>query len=464
MNDLEQTVATLVQRMRSKPNAFHAQDAMKVSLVMPFLAALGYDVFDPDQVAAGHQVDDNRVDFATYGDDGNQQMLVSVTSNPSDLDSDIGRHLNNALAADGRVGLLTNGDVYRFHMVEEGVLERQPFLSISLLAGIADLTPLVHLGHHGFDPEASRLASHTLLLPAAAYAALLDELTRDESETLDLLADRISPDHHGNDAARDAVRAAMARAIRVLRGEETIARPTEQALVADDTEENRNMSGDEQAAYEAVHEICSRYLDGGRVHPRMAQAYSSVLLDDNNRKYVCRLYFSASSTRYIGTFVGREETKHRIYSYADVENFVEQIESRLRELDPGTFVKYDAERRVKALEIETAQNAERPRDDRAEDPAVVPAQYEPPVSTAVDAIVESLVDAAGRGEQAALRTDEDDDGFGVTRFNDDEAAPADRPVSETAPTPGPLVGTEGVEVASDAQPTDVYDSASRPQG
>jgi prophage lp2 protein 6 len=67
-------------------------------------------------------------------------------------------------------------------------------------------------------------------------------------------------------------------------------------------------------------------VDVSRVIYRDAITYFAILLDDNNRKPICRLYFNAKSKKYISTFnANKVETKHEITDLNDIFNFEKEL-------------------------------------------------------------------------------------------------------------------------------------------
>ncbi|TNZ22942.1 restriction endonuclease, partial [Vibrio parahaemolyticus] len=60
---------------------------------------------------------------------------------------------------------------------------------------------------------------------------------------------------------------------------------------------------------------------------RDTQSYFGILLDDNNRKPLCRLWFNTKQ-KYIGLFdEAKTETRHPIDSIDDIFKFSEQLQS-----------------------------------------------------------------------------------------------------------------------------------------
>ena len=73
-----------------------------------------------------------------------------------------------------------------------------------------------------------------------------------------------------------------------------------------------------------VRAILRGIISSKRIKLRDAQNYCAILLDDNNRKPICRLWFNTPKLR-IGLFQGRQETQMSIEHVEDIYNFAEQI-------------------------------------------------------------------------------------------------------------------------------------------
>lgn len=360
----EDVIERIAFLARDRSEAVRGEEAIKTYLVMPFLRGLGYDVFNPDQVYAGFREGEGRADFATIDDENNVRMLVAVASNPEDLDAPRIRSLSIACERNGDLALITNGRKFLFHAVRNGTMEPHPFLSFD--ASDPGISPEIfsNLVRDKYDPEAAERDATSVLLPALAMSALLDELKRDESATLELVSRKISPGENISAAARDAAKMAFEEAARAI---EDSRRPDASEEEEDEGEAGgrRVMSGDEIAAYEIVKKIAARYVDEARIVARPAQSYTAILLDDSNRKTICRLHFTAASTKHIGAFTGRKETRYKIGGYENVTTFAKQIEARLKELDPGAFAL--AERRM-----QEAEKTASPAKNEADGPDVQP--------------------------------------------------------------------------------------------
>jgi hypothetical protein len=91
---------------------------------------------------------------------------------------------------------------------------------------------------------------------------------------------------------------------------------------------------DEMESFRIVRAILCHVVDVSRIHYRDTLSYFGILLDDNNRKPICRMCFNAKSVKYIVTFdADKKETKHVIESLEDIYKYSNQLESVVRYYD-----------------------------------------------------------------------------------------------------------------------------------
>lgn len=58
---------------------------------------------------------------------------------------------------------------------------------------------------------------------------------------------------------------------------------------------------------------------------RDAQSYFAILLDDNNRKTICRLYLNGSKKYFVTLDEQKKEVKNEISSLDDIFNFSDSL-------------------------------------------------------------------------------------------------------------------------------------------
>ncbi len=84
-----------------------------------------------------------------------------------------------------------------------------------------------------------------------------------------------------------------------------------------------------------VKTILRQKIDKNRISYRDAQSYFSIILDNNNRKPICRLYFNTTQ-KSISTFdENKKEVKTKIDSLDDIFNFSDEFNKIVENYDKG---------------------------------------------------------------------------------------------------------------------------------
>ena len=82
---------------------------------------------------------------------------------------------------------------------------------------------------------------------------------------------------------------------------------------------------EEMEGYQIVVAILRRKIGKERIVHRDTQSYFGVLLDDNNRKPICRLHLNGG-VKYISLFdQDKNETREKIESVDDIYRFEKQL-------------------------------------------------------------------------------------------------------------------------------------------
>ena len=101
-----------------------------------------------------------------------------------------------------------------------------------------------------------------------------------------------------------------------------------EGVVALDKETGVTTTQEEIDAFLIVKAILRQVVDIHRVYYRDTLSYFGILLDDNNRKPICRMYFNAKSAKYIATIdENKKETKHEIKSLDDIYEYADAIKA-----------------------------------------------------------------------------------------------------------------------------------------
>ena len=347
--ELVDRIQSLGNRLATQKQNITTEEATKNALVMPFLSALGYDVFNPEHVSPELVADvglkkGEKVDYAVKKD-GAVIMLVECKTIGTNLaDSHASQLYRYFSVTDARIAILTNGVVYRFYSDLESPnrMDKLPFFELDIEKfGSAQIKELENFSRDRFDLEAILETANSLKFRRALVKSIGEEYRDPSDDLVKLLASRVYSgrltkavvqDFKPNvrDAFQDFIRQQVrSRLDRALESEDSV--PQEAATGSDAAAEEVATDGiqttqEELDAFNIVRAICAEVVDIGRVTLRDAKSYCAILLDDNNRKPIARLWFNAQSVKYIGVFnAEREEAKQKIESVRDVYDYAKAL-------------------------------------------------------------------------------------------------------------------------------------------
>jgi len=322
-------VALVIERWNGLSATYAGSEVFKTALILPVVAALGYDAFNPEEV---EPIESEAGKHEGYLIKGYRGSFVAIFD-----DSDISENDKD------KPCLLTHKDRFGIGVwieSEDGQGRWESVVEMKLDDN-ANISGLKFLHKDMFDKGAlEELASQLhgdqeyileamrkiIERPGAGFVSDVRGLLEEEGhENVSMLEERISvltAKLLNGGAEADAKIASLAE---------------EEKSGEDDDGKGRPMTPAEVQAFDAIKEICSPEISGDRIFARPGKAYLAVLLDDNNRKTIARLHFMAASKKYIGVFTGREETKHAVALGSDVAEHSEALRARAAELDPEAF-------------------------------------------------------------------------------------------------------------------------------
>lgn len=325
---------------------------------MPFLQALGYDVFNPAEVVPEFTADvgvkkGEKVDYALCID---SKVAMLVECKPSSVELDL-KHASQLYryfsTTQARVALLTNGVVYQFYsdIEQPNRMDDKPFFVFSMDAiRRTDPATLERFGRHRFDIDAIIAEAGRLKLESQMRIELEKEFAQPSDEFVRLMASRVQPSTRMTAAVKEQFLPILMASIAAIVRDRVNERLTSALTVtnpispepadgaADDmsvADEGVITTDDEIAGFRIIQAIAARHIDPKRVVIRDSKSYCAILLDDNNRKTLARLHFNSPTTRYLGTFVGKSETRHLVGAPIDLYKMEEAITSRIAELETG---------------------------------------------------------------------------------------------------------------------------------
>lgn len=347
-----ESLNALAAKVRQQGSSIATEEATKNAFVMPFIKnVLGYDVFDPQEVVPEYVCDvgtkkGEKIDYAILKD-GQIQMLIECKKIGEPLNinhaSQLFRYFHVTTA---RISILTNGQVYKFFtdIDAPNKMDEKPFLELDLLDIDEHSVPeLNKLTKSTFDVESIISAAGELkyigqikreiatqlgspcdeflrFFVARVYDGPITARVREQFQpllekaisqyTADLVNDRLK-------SAITGVSASMPIVINTP-SPAPAAVPVEPFAGDDDSEARIVTTEEEMEGYFIVKSIIRPLVDSSRIGHRDTQSYFGILLDDNNRKPVCRLHFNRAQ-KYVGIIEqDKKETRHPIANLDEI--------------------------------------------------------------------------------------------------------------------------------------------------
>lgn len=308
--DLIDSLKTLSEKFRTVRDSVRSEEATKTAFVLPFLQALGYDVFNPAEVVPEMSCDvgmkkGEKIDYALRID-GETQILVECKAWTENLDRHSGQLFRYFGVSAARLGILTNGAKYRFYtdIDEPNRMDDRPFLELDLEnIDPAAVEQVKKFSRDGFSPDGIRESATGLKYASDIERSLRRELSDPDPDFVRLLAKKtyrgvISPQLLERFTA--LVRSAAARIVDgeiASRLSQAMTSPSETPSAADGEEPRIVTTEEELDGLRIVRSIACEAVLASRVTIRDTASYCGILLDDTIRKQVCRLYFNTAKKR-----------------------------------------------------------------------------------------------------------------------------------------------------------------------
>ncbi|RYX82186.1 restriction endonuclease [bacterium] len=332
--DFKDEIKFFGEKVEKLKDQIQTEEATKNAFIMPFIKTLGYDVFDPFEVVPEFIADigikkGEKVDYAIMKD--NQPcILVECKHWSENLDphnSQLFRYFHTTKA---KFGLLSNGIIYRFYtdLMETNKMDEKPFFEFNV-SDIKDnqIEELKKFHKSYFDVDSIQTTASELKymnelksLINIEFQNPTDNFTRHFAKQIyqGVLTAKIMEQFTGltkkslqqyiNDLITERLKSALHK-----ENDEQKQPDSEQSVeLVSSADSKIETTQEELEGFMIVKTIIRQKTKIDRIAYRDAQSYFAVLLDDNNRKPICRLYLNGSK-KFLGVFdEQKKETKNEI--------------------------------------------------------------------------------------------------------------------------------------------------------
>lgn len=331
--DFKDQLIQLSEKIAKQKDSIATEEATKNSFIMPMIAALGYDVFNPFEVMPEMDCDltkrGDKIDYAIMKDD-TPILLIECKHCKQNLDLHSTQLAKYYAASNARFGVLTNGIEYRFYadLEKQNIMDEKPFLVVNMLdLSDSDIEQLKKF-HKSYYNEQDILSTAQELQITIQIKDLLnknfqqpgDEFTRyfvkclNDWKSSSKLIEQYRPILKKsiasviNDIIADRLNVAMKtnedKVIETVSEEGTSCEKTVETakdlpngIVFQDKERGIVTTQEEINAYNIVRSILSQYVDEERIQYTDYKSYFTVNLDGSMWWWICRLSFKPYSKR-----------------------------------------------------------------------------------------------------------------------------------------------------------------------
>ena len=332
--DLKIKLEQLQQKVVGLKDQIATEEATKNAFVMPFIQILGYDIFNPTEVVPEHVCDigtkkGEKVDYVIKNNDEPIFIIECKhwKENADAHNSQLHRYYH---VSKTRFGVLTNGIVYNFYtdLEKPNIMDEKPFFTID----IEDLKDssikiLESFTKKDYNLESILDSAEALKYIKAIRKEFEKEIETPSDEIVKLLVSRffekpitanrmISFKEYTKKALTTSINESISFRLKsALSINEQIEKQDEDVKTSPPIDENNDSkivtTEEELEGFQIVKAIMREKVPAARIAYRDTLSYFGILLDDNNRKPLCRLHFNTAN-KYIETFHNGKDSGEKV--------------------------------------------------------------------------------------------------------------------------------------------------------
>lgn len=290
---------------------------------MPFIQILGYDIFNPTEVIPEFICDigtkkGEKIDYVIKKD-GVPILIIECKHWKENVDAHNSQLHRYYHVSKSRFGVLTNGHIYNFYadLEKPNIMDDKPFFTLDL-SNLKDsnIKILEKFTKNGYNLEGILDSAEGLKYIKAIRNEFERELKDPSDEMVKILVNKffdkpltatrmLAFKEYTRKAFTNSINESINHRLKnALNINETVPVKNSSKLesIDDNVEAPKFITTDEEIeGSQIVKAILREMLPSTRIAFRDTHSYFGVLLDDNNRKPICRLHFN-SANKYLELF------------------------------------------------------------------------------------------------------------------------------------------------------------------
>ncbi len=361
-------ISQQIQKLREQ---ILTEEATKNAFVMPFINALGYNVFNPMEVCPEFTADvpglkGEKVDYAIIMDE-NPIILIECKwcggslENPKHS-SQLHRYFH---ATEAKFGVLTNGILYRFYtdIDKSNVMDEKPYFEFNMLDfNESTINELKRFSKSSFNPNELGDVARNLLYTREIKRLMAEQLTDPSPEFVKFFAGQV---YSGKLVAsvvekfteitkrslkefiNERITDRLKTAIDIPDTTPTASTLVESQEIETDPELSSSENGivtteEELEGFYIVKAILREVVDIRRIQYKDTKNYFGINLDGKVSKTLCRLWFN-SSKKSIGILDAEgKEAKKPISSLDEIYSIAGILKDRAKYLTQNSSTQMES--------------------------------------------------------------------------------------------------------------------------
>ena len=368
--DFKDQIVQLSERISKQKDSIATEEATKTAFIMPMIAALGYDVFNPFEVIPELDCDlikkkGEKIDYAIMKDES-PILLIECKHCKQDLNLHDTQLQKYFVASKARFGVLTNGIEYRFYTDLEkiNIMDEKPFLVVNMLdLSDADIEQLkkFHKSYYNeedvlstanelkYTTEIKSILNNEFASPTAEFVRFFARQTYTSGQITskvidmftplvrksissvinDIISDRLNTAIKNSEHTSDTLPAQDSTPVNLPTEDENKKLPD--GIVYMDKESGVVTTQEELDAYNIIRSILRKSIDAARITYKDYKTYFVVNLDNSEWYWICRISIGARKKR-IGIPVDKYKSCDwiQIDSIDDIFKYADKLEESLR--------------------------------------------------------------------------------------------------------------------------------------
>ena len=353
--DFIDQIKSISQQIQKLKEQIQTEEATKSAFIMPFIQALGYNVFNPLEVYPEFTADvpglkGEKVDYAIIKD--NKPIILieckwcgQSLENPKHS-SQLHRYFH---ATEAKFGILTNGIIYRFYTdtQKSNVMDEKPFFEFSLLEfEESAINELKRFSKSNFNQNELEEVAKNLLYTKEIKRLMAEQLTEPSPEFVKFFASQVyagrmaaSVVEKFTEITKQSLKEFInERITERLKSAIDLQDNTPPSTSDDETEPETEPSGaivttqEELDGFYIVKAILREVVDLERIQYKDTKSYFGINLDGKTSKTLCRFRFYQNKKSISILDAEGKEAKKAISSLDEIYGVAEILKGRVNYL------------------------------------------------------------------------------------------------------------------------------------